>query len=365
MRSGFLFVFPTAVLGGAERVMYNIILFLVNKDIKVTVYIMSRGDQEGWDIIKKNENARLIIKEYGSEKTSLIPCAWNILKLSRESDFNYVFSSHSHINGMLSFFRKLRILKTRKLISRESTFVFERYFGLIAYVFRFIYYFMYGSQDLLICQTEKMKKSLIDNLSYNPAKKTCVISNPVNLYDVDQKIKEVIISPFKKTIVTCGRLIDIKKTDDLILAFHEQLLLFPDIGLVIIGTGPNEESLKNMVKTMMIEDKVFFTGKIKNPIAWFAQADIGVISSEIEGFPNVLIEMMAAGTKRVIATPCSDGVYQIPNIIITPSHGVKHLSTALNDALQNPVDDSKPYRKYIEEERSVQAFWDTVVNHLD
>ena len=361
MKNKALFVFPTAILGGAERVMFNLIYFLLNKNYVVTVYIMSRGKQSGWEIIESHPNINLIIKNYPSEKTSLIPFLIDIYKLSYSNNFNYTFSSHTHINALLSFLKKLKLFKSKFLLARESTFIFERFFGIWRTIFKFIYRFMYGKQDLIICQTDRMKESLIKNLGYMPAKKIEVISNPVNIDYINYQLaNSQIDKPFRTLIVGCGRLIPLKQFDFLIKAFSKLENIFPEVGLVIIGDGPERKNLESLVETLNLSQQVIFTGKISNPIQWFAQADIGVISSEIEGFPNVLIEMMAAGSKQIITTPCTDGVNSIPYISITQDCSIEAIETSLRAYLKNPIDNSFKNKEYIHQNRSVEAFWQKV-----
>ena len=361
-----LVVLPTAILGGAERVMFNLVYYMLENNYKVTILIMSRGKQDGWESIESHPNLSLIINNYKSEKISIIPILMSLISLSRNHNYNYAFSSHTHINGLLSLTRKMRLFKTEFLISRESTFIFERFYGIKRQIFKLIYKFMYGKQDLIICQTIDMKSSLIKNLGFKPAKIIEAIPNPVNLkYIKNQLTTEKFSEPlFGNIIVGCGRLIPLKKFDLLIEAFATLVSSFPKAGLVIIGDGPERENLENLVKVLGIENKVVFTGKIGNPIKWFNRADIGVISSEIEGFPNVLIEMMASGTKQVITTPCTDGVNHIPYITVTESCSQGAIQKSLRDHLKNPVDNAINHRKYIEDNRSVKVFWEKVQEHL-
>lgn len=358
----YLFVSPTAVLGGAERVMFNLISSLLKDKNKVTLYIMSRGHQAGWESIKNDPNFHMIVKDYSSEKKSLPVFLLNISILSHLNCFDYTFSSHTHVNGALSLMRNFGLLKTKKLISRESTFIFDRFQGIPRKLFKFIYKFMYGSQDLIICQTEKMKSSLINSLGFEPINNIQVVANPVNLEYIANQLKdtEQTYKPFNKLIVSCGRFISLKQFDMLIKAFETINLEFPEAGLMIIGDGPERENIEKLIKELKLENKVILTGRINNPIKWFNKADIGIISSSIEGFPNVLLEMMASGTKHIITTPCTDGVLNIPYITVTDSISKHSIENALRLHLLNPVDNSLNNQKYIKDKRSVDIFWDKV-----
>ena len=367
MKKKVLFVFPTAVLGGAERVMFNVIKMLLKDGHYVTVYIMSRGEQKGWDSIKNHTNLNFVIKKYKSEKTSLPDSLFSLFYLSHINKYDYTFSSHTHINGVLSFMRKTKLFKTNYLISRESTFVFERYFGLSRLMFKSIYKLMYGDQNLIVCQTEQMRQSLIQNLGYQPARKIEVVANPINLDYIAEQIanSEVHTKPFTNLIVACGRLIPLKKFDFLIEAFAKIHTSFPELGLVIVGDGSEYESLNNLVQRLGLVENILFTGRIDNPIQWFSKADIGIISSEIEGFPNVLIEMMAAGIKQVITTPCTDGVNNIPHILITEACSVESIANSLNSYLSNPIDNSEVNKDYIKNNRSAESFWQKIKEHIE
>ena len=355
METKHLFVFPTAILGGAERVMFNTIYYLLNRGDSVSVVIMSRGVQQGWEKLMSFPNFNFIVFDYSSEKRAIIPLVIFLMKISGKK-FHTIFSSHTHINGLLSFLKKIGFFKEAILISRESTFIFERFYGLMRWIFKFIYRFMYGKQDLIICQTQRMKESLINSLGFYPAKNIESLSNPVNIDYIDNlKFENNDIS--YEYIVACGRLIPIKKIDFLIEAFSKLSKKFNYLNLVIIGEGPEEYKLKKIVSDLNLEARVIFTGKINNPIKWFNSAKLGVISSEIEGFPNVIIEMMASGTKNIITTPCTDGVLDLPNVFVTEECSVKSLQIAIEKILNQNIDNSIVYRKYIEDFRSVDIFW--------
>lgn len=363
MKKSFLFVSPTAVLGGAERVMFNLIKHLLTEGHDVTLYIMSRGIQDGWEDISSYPNFKMIIKNYKSEKTSLPAFLFNLAILSHKFTFDYTFSSHSHVNGALSLLRKFKVLKTKNLISRESTVVFERYYGLPRYLFKIIYRFMYGNQDLVICQTENMKKSLLKNLGFKPAKNIQVILNPVNLEYINNQLSTESTKPFRTLIVSCGRFIPLKQFDLLIESFSKVSNDYRDIGLMLIGDGPERKNIEKIIKDSKLEDKVILTGKITNPIKWFQVADIGIITSSIEGFPNVLIEMMASGTKKIITTPCADGLKQLPYVTVTDSTSVQSIEDSLRKSLMLKEDNAIQYLEHIKNNRTMHIFWNKIESH--
>lgn len=358
----YLFVIPTAKLsGGAQRVMFNIAYYLVSKGEEVTVVTMSRGRVPGWNTLEAYDNFEWLSGKYSSEKSSLIPITIKLKKLDIKNNYKYVFSSHSHVNFYLSSLKKIGFFSNAFLISRESTVVFDRYTGNKRKWYKLTYSYLYGEQDLLICQTRFMKESLIRNLGRSPVNNTVVIPNPVNVSFIKSNIVSV---PSKKYIVSCGRLIKLKQFDVLINAFNRIVDFYPEHKLVIIGDGEEGEALKNQVSYLGLNDKIIFTGNVENPYQWFSSAEIGVVASSIEGFPNVLLEMMASGTSKIVTTPCADGLTDIPNIIITEDRSESSIVEGLMSALNNDDNYSDEFSITIRDKYSVESFWNSVLSYL-
>jgi glycosyltransferase involved in cell wall biosynthesis len=68
----------------------------------------------------------------------------------------------------------------------------------------------------------------------------------------------------------------------------------PLIGLVITGEGPEAPRLHELVKTLGLEQNVFFEGWQQDPISFFKASDFFVLTSSYEGYGMTLIEAAAA-----------------------------------------------------------------------
>ena len=68
-----------------------------------------------------------------------------------------------------------------------------------------------------------------------------------------------------------------------------------DTAFVVAGEGPLLEPLRQLVSDLGLSDCVYFTGRCENVGDLLSVSDVGVLSSTSEGFPNVLVEYMAAG----------------------------------------------------------------------
>ncbi|WP_320675017.1 glycosyltransferase [Prochlorococcus sp. MIT 1341] len=112
-----------------------------------------------------------------------------------------------------------------------------------------------------------------------------------------------------KTIISVGRLVKQKAYDDLLNAFSIASAQ-KDLRLVIIGSGPNLSSLKDLAKELCISHLVDFVGYKPNPMDYVCKADLFVCSSLWEGLQNVIIESLASGCP-VVSTDCPHGPREI------------------------------------------------------
>ena len=65
-------------------------------------------------------------------------------------------------------------------------------------------------------------------------------------------------------------------------------------------------------------------GRVSNVLDYFKAARACVVSSRIEGFPNVLLEMMSQNTS-VISTKCADGIEGLEGVFVVEVNDVDGL----------------------------------------
>jgi glycosyltransferase involved in cell wall biosynthesis len=100
-------------------------------------------------------------------------------------------------------------------------------------------------------------------------------------------------------IITVCRLTPWKGVDGLI----EALAGLPDVGLVIVGEGPEREALEQLAEKRGVAGRVHFAGSLpRQQVAGYLQAcNLFVLNSTYEGFPHAVLEAMAAGVPVVAA----------------------------------------------------------------
>lgn len=110
----------------------------------------------------------------------------------------------------------------------------------------------------------------------------------------------------ERIVVAVGRLGVEKGFDLLIDAAEIAFPRHPAWVLVIVGDGPERRALQSRARRSRIADRIRFEGRVAHPEEILHGADLFVLSSRYEGFPNSLMEAMATGLP-VLSTDCPSG----------------------------------------------------------
>lgn len=141
-------------------------------------------------------------------------------------------------------------------------------------------------------------------------------------------------------LLAVGTLKAIKDYPTLLSAFA-QLSQHLDAKLLILGEGECREALQYQAKQLGIDDRLFMPGFVLDPSCYYQQADLHILSSRAEGFGNVIVEALAAGTP-VVSTNCLSGPAEILNDgefgRLVPVGDVEALALAMAASLSAPPD---------------------------
>jgi N-acetylgalactosamine-N,N'-diacetylbacillosaminyl-diphospho-undecaprenol 4-alpha-N-acetylgalactosaminyltransferase len=166
---------------------------------------------------------------------------------------------------------------------------------------------LYPRAARVIAVSEGVAEDLRENFSVRP-ERLIAIPNPVDVETIRAKADEMpdvaIEGPY---ILAAGRLVKSKNFDMLIRAFAAS---GDSRKLVIVGEGGEREPLLRTASELGVADRVVLPGFSRTPYALMRKADMFVLCSNAEGFPNALVEAMAVGAP-VIATNCPSGPSEI------------------------------------------------------
>ena len=263
------------------------------------------------------------------------------IKSVNEFKPDILFSAEDHLNIIVmlaSFFFKNKV----KISCSSRVTPFDTYSNNLftkRWVLKLLMRFFMNRADVLSCVSKDMVYQYKDIFKN---------SRHIDIYNIVQPSSENIslissdkswIEDASKIILGVGMLAHWKGFEDLIRAFD----LIPrekNYKLLILGDGPLRNKLNILIKELNLTKKVYLKGNVSNTSPYYKVADLFVLSSYVEGLPNVLVEALSYGC-TCVATNCqtgprevlSDGLYGY----LTPVGNVKELSKTILKAIDNPI----------------------------
>lgn len=239
-----------------------------------------------------------------------------MVKLKRIVKQENISIIHTH-HRMAAFYVRMTGLdkKCTFINTSHNTFTDKRLFTRIAY----------KNCNLIACG-EMVKKNLQDVYGLD---NVTVIHNAVKAFDaniiIDEQLKNAKAAR-KFLIGNVGRLSEQKGMEYYIKAAPEVLKAHPEADFYIIGSGEDEQKLKDLCKQLDVD--VHFLGYRSDAQNLMSQLDLIVLSSLWEGLPLTPIEAFSVG-KTIVATGV-DGTLEIVkdgvNGLLVESRNEKQIS---------------------------------------
>jgi len=291
--------------GGAGRTLLNVMNHMDRTQFEpILVTLNYEGSYEAY----LHDDIRFIKLDTKRLRSAVFPLA----KVIRQERPDLVFSTIPNYNLIAIMARIVSFTKAKNIV-REAALLGE---ADSANIKLGIYGMFYRFASHVISLSEGVKVNLVERYNVKP-EQISVIYNPIDLNNLADEAAnglmpaehEQLFQTEAKVIVTAGRLVQDKDQQTLIKAFAIVNKKLPS-ELIILGAGEEEAALKELTRTLAIEQQVHFIGFQQNPYMYFKQADLFALSSLREGFGHVLVEALATGTP-VVSTNCKPGAEEV------------------------------------------------------
>jgi len=193
-------------------------------------------------------------------------------------------------------------------------------------------HWLYPRAARVVVLHEAMQRQFSKRIQAN----TTVIPNSVVLPDETPEEAEyhtVKAQRSDKWLMAMGRLVELKRFDELIRAFAGVAPAHPEWNLVIWGDGPEKEALEALALELGVAARVRLAGKTREPIKEMRKVDLFALTSRFEGFSNVLGEAVGCGVASIsYDCPCGPDViiqHEI-NGLLVPDGDFEGLKSALS-----------------------------------
>jgi glycosyltransferase involved in cell wall biosynthesis len=287
--------------GGAMRVILNLVNNLDKEDFDINLIVFNHSGPLLSEVkphvnIHNLNSSRVLV---GTPK---------LIKLLLKEKPKIVFTGITHVNLTIAMWIPFlkKFLSNTKFITREVNIpsIRAKYLK-TSKKMDYIYKRVISQFDVVIAQSHYMRDDIIASYGIG-GEKIIVVNNPLDTKSIYKRLedkseyKEELLPKGKINILAIGMLRKQKGFQRILDIFA---LLDNRYHLTIIGEGSERKMLEEKIEELNISNKVTLAGLQKNPYLYMERADLVVLCSLYEGFPNVVLEANACG-KFVVANAC-------------------------------------------------------------
>jgi len=291
-----LFILPSLVAGGAERVISYIAQNVDKNKFDPTLLVIGKEKDTSYD----TNGLRIVYFEKDRVLQGIIP----MFRFIRREKPKLVVTAIGHLNsaaGLIAIFfpkikfiaREVNVLTVVKQFKKKKN-------PILGMVTKFSYRFI----DVFICQSKDMKNDFLIRNNV-PERKVKLINNPItDGFELNRTPKK------DNDILNCITVASLKKQKGHIRILDALSKCDIPFKYTIIGNGAELDTIMDLIDSKNLKDKVTHIPFTKNVPDYLAQHDLFLQGSFVEGFPNSLLESCSVGTP-VLAFNAPGGLDEI------------------------------------------------------
>lgn len=297
-----LFAIPSLDRDGPDRVMFELLVALDRARYSPALVTSVRG---GHYFDRLPRDVEVTVLERHNRRERRYPCI-DAMRLVRRLAPDIVFTT-LRMNLTMGLIRRAFPQRTRLVIRQANDFSSDfsrliRTSVLKHRVARQLTVAALRGADAVVCQSDWMRGDLAAVLGERV--RLITIANPIDVADVRRTASATAPNlRGRPALVSVGRLSTQKGFDLLLEAIAVVRRGYPDIHVTVFGEGEAREQLLQHRAQLGLDSCVSFVGHRHDVVANVRGADLFVLSSRYEGFPNAALEALACGTP-VVLTNC-------------------------------------------------------------
>ena len=301
--------------GGAERFVANFIdyfgdqfsihLFVIENQIQFPIDESKCSVQWLGAGLPKSQIIRLFCLSKFAKKLS---------DFMLKNEISHVFSLMPLPNFIAAHIKK--VIPHARVVMAERTCPSQRlkYFTLAkGIIYRHLIRTMYPVADAIIANSRYSCIDLAKNFGISRLKLNSIY-NPLSM--PKNEVAKVTL-PKDKFVFVCVANLRPEKNHFLLLESFRDLR-DENTHLALVGKGPELPFIRRTIDSLGILGKVTIITDCNNPYPYLLQADASVLTSNFEGFPNVLLESLQAGLPVI-----STDVFSGPREILAPGTNIE------------------------------------------
>ena len=362
-----LFILPSLVMGGLERVQVTLANKLQRSGYDVTVMILDDNRELGDELDKEVTLFRKVYKQHLGSKIPFIrhkfydDGMWETRTSPAELYKYYVGSEKYDVE--IAFYHGLPVKIVSGSTNKDAVhiaWIHNDFTKINSYRFNFkdmeAVQKAYASMDHVVCVSENARRGFID--ACGDTGNTVTIYNMLPIKRIRMLSEEEIPYEYKKdsfNIVLVGRMKDSHKGQCRLIETVSRLNSEGvNITLTLVGDGADRQAVEEAIRQHGAEDCVFLAGYQKNPFPYIAGADLLVCASYYEGFNLTVAEALILGVP-VASTICTGP----SEILDNGKYGLmmENSSKGLHDGLELLAKNPGLVKEYREKAKSRISFF--------